>query len=259
MNIGRCLEILELQSAESLDEVKKAYKVLVKVWHPDRFNHDPDLRKKAEDKIQQINAAYEELRRFFTQKRYKIDQKSIGSDHFSPNDHQRAEADPPSQPHPESLSKQRPPDVPPGRRTPAVTAKSSALGKYVFFGFLIGLAVFTMLVLHFLSRMDHSIRNLPEMALEKIEEKLKDFDEPAPPAVPQEKEPGLDTVKQKRSQSNKEPTNPARAKTPCIIYLHSGDYIIAEAWWYSDDMVEYRVKHGVVGIEKKRVKEIQCE
>ena len=82
MNIGRCLEILELQSAESLDEVKKAYKVLVKVWHPDRFNHDPDLRKKAEDKIQQINAAYEELGRFFTQKRYKIDQKSIGSDHL---------------------------------------------------------------------------------------------------------------------------------------------------------------------------------
>ena len=77
MNIGRCLEILELESAESLDEVRKAYKVLVKVWHPDRFAHDPHLKRKAEDKIQKINAAYEELKCFFNDKCYKVDPKSI--------------------------------------------------------------------------------------------------------------------------------------------------------------------------------------
>ena len=259
MNIGRCLEILELESAESLDEVRKAYKILVKVWHPDRFSHDPHLKRKAEDKIQKINAAYEELKCFFTQKSYKVDQKTITSDHFDSEKSGRANRGHRTQPATRSAPRREPPGAPTGRRTPAVTARSSSLGKYAFFGFLIGMAVFTALVLHYLSRVDKSIRNLPGIALETIEEKLKGFDEPTPPPEPVENEPGKDTLTATPETTSGEPATATQAKTPCIIHLHSGDYIIVKAWWYNDDMVEYRVKHGIVGIEKSRVKDISCQ
>lgn len=140
-----------------------------------------------------------------------------------------------------------------------VTARSSSLGKYAFFGFLIGMAVFTVLVLYFLSRMDNSIRNLPRTALEAIEEKLKKFDDPVAPPAPEEQESVKDSVAVKPVATDGQAGSAARATPSCIIYLNSGDYIIAEAWWYSDDMVEYRVKHGIVGIERSRVKEIRCE
>ncbi|MBF0607856.1 MAG: tetratricopeptide repeat protein [Candidatus Magnetobacterium sp. LHC-1] len=42
----------------SLEEVKHAYRDLAKVWHPDRFTHDPALQKKAEAKLTEINIAY---------------------------------------------------------------------------------------------------------------------------------------------------------------------------------------------------------
>jgi hypothetical protein len=39
-------------------DIKAAYRVLVKVWHPDRFQGDPALRGVAEAKLQEINSAY---------------------------------------------------------------------------------------------------------------------------------------------------------------------------------------------------------
>lgn len=259
MSIGRCLEILELQSAESLDEVKRAYKVLVKVWHPDRFSHDPHLKRKAEDKIQKINAAYEELKCFFNDKCYKVDPKSIGGGELDPEFPWQLNKDNHPKPDSTSAPDPAPPSAPTGRKTPVVTARSSSLGKYAFFGFLIGMAVFTVLVLYFLSRMDNSIRNLPRTALEAIEEKLKKFDDPIAPPAPEEQESVKDSVAVKPVATDGQAGSAARATPPCIIYLHSGDYIIAEAWWYSDDMVEYRIKYGIVGIERSRVKEIRCE
>ncbi|MEO5357913.1 MAG: DnaJ domain-containing protein [Nitrospirae bacterium YQR-1] len=57
-NINRSLEVLGLDANAGPDEIKEAYKDLVKVWHPDRFVHDPKLQKKANDKLSEINEAY---------------------------------------------------------------------------------------------------------------------------------------------------------------------------------------------------------
>ena len=43
------------------DEIENTYMTLVKVWHPDRFAHDPRLRKDAEEKLKEINAAHDYL------------------------------------------------------------------------------------------------------------------------------------------------------------------------------------------------------
>ncbi len=55
------LDVLALGPGATAAEIKEAYRDLVKVWHPDRFGTDSRLRQKAEEKLQQINAAYHVL------------------------------------------------------------------------------------------------------------------------------------------------------------------------------------------------------
>ena len=59
----RCnaLYALGLEHGASGMEVKDAYKTLVKVWHPDRFQNDEPLRKTAGKNLAQINVAYQYL------------------------------------------------------------------------------------------------------------------------------------------------------------------------------------------------------
>ena len=66
MDIRRSLEILELGPEPSTDEARQAYKDLVNIWHPDRFSQNPRLKDKAEKKLKEINAAYEEVKAFLS-------------------------------------------------------------------------------------------------------------------------------------------------------------------------------------------------
>jgi hypothetical protein len=54
--------LLELSPRATDEEVRRAHRDLTKVWHPDRFGHDPDLRRKAEEKLKAINQAWETIR-----------------------------------------------------------------------------------------------------------------------------------------------------------------------------------------------------
>ena len=45
-----------------MDEAREAYIDMIRVWHPDRFTHNPRLRRKAEEKLKEINIAYSEIR-----------------------------------------------------------------------------------------------------------------------------------------------------------------------------------------------------
>ena len=57
----QCLQVLGLSAGASKDEIKQAYHDMVKVWHPDRFAHDPRLQKQAEEKLKLINEAHDLL------------------------------------------------------------------------------------------------------------------------------------------------------------------------------------------------------
>ncbi|MDM8525871.1 tetratricopeptide repeat protein [Desulfococcaceae bacterium HSG8] len=60
MNIRRCFEILEIELGASLEEVKKAHRDMVFIWHPDRISSNKHrLKQKAGEKMKAINAAYE--------------------------------------------------------------------------------------------------------------------------------------------------------------------------------------------------------
>jgi len=56
-----CYAILDLKPGVPLEKVKDAYRELVRVWHPDRFAHDPALQQKAQEKLKLINLAYEKI------------------------------------------------------------------------------------------------------------------------------------------------------------------------------------------------------
>ncbi len=57
---ARCsaLDAFGLDSAATADQIKEAYRTLVKVWHPDRFQGDPKLQEAAEARLKAINTAY---------------------------------------------------------------------------------------------------------------------------------------------------------------------------------------------------------
>src|ERR1039458_9183363 len=42
-----CYRVLELEPGATSEDVKRSYRELVKVWHPDRFAHDPKLDRKS--------------------------------------------------------------------------------------------------------------------------------------------------------------------------------------------------------------------
>ncbi|MEG4497079.1 J domain-containing protein [Microcoleus sp. F10-C6] len=66
-DINRCYEILEIEPGSSLEEIKRAYRDLAFVWHPDRFAHNDRLQQKAHQRLTEINEAYQQLVLFLSQ------------------------------------------------------------------------------------------------------------------------------------------------------------------------------------------------
>lgn len=62
MNLEDAYRILDVEPTASDFELKRAHRDLTKVWHPDRFGHDPALRQRAEEKLKAIHEAYETIR-----------------------------------------------------------------------------------------------------------------------------------------------------------------------------------------------------
>jgi glutaredoxin-dependent peroxiredoxin len=58
---ARAYQTLEVPETASLQDVKRAYRLLANVWHPDRFTHDAILHSAAQVKMMEVNLAYELL------------------------------------------------------------------------------------------------------------------------------------------------------------------------------------------------------
>lgn len=63
-NANYYYKILGLAPGTSPKELKKTYRQLVKIWHPDNFSQQPQQQQEAEAKIKEINEAYEYLKNY---------------------------------------------------------------------------------------------------------------------------------------------------------------------------------------------------
>jgi len=70
-------EVLEIKEGASEEEIKKAYRELVKKYHPDQYQNNP-LSELAEEKLREINEAYEYLTKNGSFKR-----QPSGSDNYN--------------------------------------------------------------------------------------------------------------------------------------------------------------------------------
>jgi hypothetical protein len=75
-SLEECLDILGLADDASWEEINTAYKDLVRVWHPDRFQTDERLRKRAEEQTRLLNAAMETLRKGYKPTRPRAPKKN---------------------------------------------------------------------------------------------------------------------------------------------------------------------------------------
>ena len=67
MDLSRAFEILEIDETASFSEVKRAYRDLASVWHPDRHSQNPRLLEKSLQKMKELNAAHDLLSFFYTE------------------------------------------------------------------------------------------------------------------------------------------------------------------------------------------------
>jgi hypothetical protein len=59
---SRAYKVLGLYPGASRDEVKRAYRDMAQVWHPDRFEHNERLAQKAQKNLKRINEAFNLLK-----------------------------------------------------------------------------------------------------------------------------------------------------------------------------------------------------
>ncbi len=84
MELDHSFEILGIERNSTRETAYQAYMDLVNVWHPDRFQHNPRLRHKAENKLKEINRAYE------TVKRHLGERNGEAAEHVQPSGGKRA-------------------------------------------------------------------------------------------------------------------------------------------------------------------------
>jgi hypothetical protein len=104
-DVSDLYRILGVQPGVSPREIKRA-----KVWHPDRFTHDPHLQARAQEQLKLINEAYQKLCSYRSAARRRP--ASPSTDDSAGARHRRKTASSPAK----AKGIHAPPDVPPARQ-----------------------------------------------------------------------------------------------------------------------------------------------
>ncbi|MBI1177985.1 DnaJ domain-containing protein [bacterium] len=63
-DVANSYRLLGLAPGASWPDVRRNYRRLVREWHPDQFGHSVTLQTTANEKLKEINVAYEQIRKF---------------------------------------------------------------------------------------------------------------------------------------------------------------------------------------------------
>ena len=255
MDTQRCLDILGLKAVTSPEELKQAYRDMVQIWHPDRFNNNPRLEQIAQEKLREINIAYKQLLAYFDPNQSKLSRTPIADRQIGPQRRGKK--------HGRSMQRVAPPvssfrsadHANSGQSGQFTSLKIYAApkrsffrkwGLRAFFCILLGLIGLTVYLSFYMDNIVVKSKALVSEAVDQMATKLEENE-----AI-QKKAP---TVKQIVQDFRKE-TKSKEPKSYFYIYLDSGSVIKTEAWWEDNNMIMYKKHGGSLGIEKNRVKKI---
>lgn len=261
MDLKRCLEILDLDNATSQKQVKEAYRNLVRIWHPDRFPLNSPLKYEAEEKLRNINVAYEKLIAFLsseyeTNKLARLNRKpevnlKTVERHKTARQQTQSPYGKTAANEAPGKSRQRPYMKP----APAGPSRTSSAGKYLVFFSLLMLTGVTVFIIHYLLTLDQSGSDASAPTSSVLRRLTGDSQ---PSSLSQDSHSRnrkwTDTGYSGKSKSDSHLSN--MPINYCEIYLKDGGIIIAESWWEQGDMIMYKTEYGTIGIEKDTVEKI---
>ena len=245
MNLQQCLKILELDSPSSIEDAKKAYRDLVRVWHPDRFQGNPRLKQKAERKLREINLAFNFLREYLEANPARKTAPSMSTKSHSltgtrPAKHAAVQA---------------------GQNTRANTygakpvssvsyagktvPRRPSFGRFVLVALFLVAVFISALAVYFITHTDEITSKARGVASETMENILDKLDQNG--SIQRDKSASKGFIRDKNSDNR---------MAQFEIHLDSSSIIMTDMWWEEGEMIMYQVDGGTMGIERSRVKKI---
>ena len=245
MNLQRCLKILELESPGSIEEAKKAYRDLVRVWHPDRFEGNPRLKQKAEKKLREINLAFNFLREYLqANPASKTPASTSTKSHSVPRTRpvNRAAG---------QLSQNTPANSYGAKPVSSVSyagktvPRSPSFGRFVLVALFLIVVFISALAVYFITITDDITSKARGVASETMENILDKLEQDG--NIQKDRSATKSFIQDKNSNNR---------MAQFEIHLDSSSIIMTDMWWEEGKMIMYRVDGGTMGIERSRVKKI---
>jgi len=263
MDTRRCLEILELESVTSPEALKRAYRDMVQIWHPDRFHGNSRLEKLASSKLKDINRAYSQLlacfdpdhsQRLRTSDSPDHDQSPKNTEQYTAGIHSKKQAG--NTFNAEDDLRDEPTE--PFNHFKIYAAPRRSLFGKIFA--LLGLCIFVViagLIIYFIINKDELTSKSMGIAAEALERITGEFEiKLEPKAQGDGSMPKTAPSPQPNRLNLSKDNKTAGLRTFFEIHIDGGTIILTESWWHRDDMIIYKQHGGSMGIEKDRVKKI---
>jgi len=255
MDTQQCLKILQLECATSPEDLKKAYEDLVNVWHPDRFQHDPSLKKIAEEKLRKINLAYQHCLAYFDPDQrecFKPSNTAAWNNDSGPGEQEKAGSQnrTPStkfSPYIDDTRSQQLSEFTDFRITKK--SKRSFFRRYVLRSCICALLIVSGLGIYYLREtynFDLQSKKPPSETIKKMANKLE-IDEVVQKNIPPD---------QHEINDRREALKPVRTQEYYEIYLIDGSSFITKSCWEEDNMIKFKLYNGSMGLEKHKVTKI---
>ncbi len=140
--ISACLELFDLPDAFTEAQLKQAYHDLVQVWHPDKHSHNERLQKKADEKMKEINQAYQTLQSHLVNGRFHFERPLAQPGAQSPGTGPTSRHEP--SPHAQPQATEPAPEDAPPAATATIGAK--LLTGNVFWYVLVGVILLMVIL-----------------------------------------------------------------------------------------------------------------